>query len=76
MKIIVKTIKGINIILNVNPTDSIDIIKDKIEYQEGTPSYGQCLIFSGKQLQKNNTLEDYNIEDNSIIRLVMRFNGS
>lgn len=76
MKIFIKTINGINFVLDVEPTDTINAIKAKIEYKEGTPSHGQCLIFGGKQLKKNNTIEEYKIENQSVVQLVNRFSGS
>lgn len=67
---------GKNIALEVEPNDSIDAIKAKIEEIEGIPSDQQKLTFEGKQLEEGKTLSDYNIPRDSTIHLVLRSRGS
>ena len=75
MQIIIKTIDGKQIPLDVEPNDTIENVKAKIGEKEDILPDNQRLIFDNEQLEDNRTLADYNIKNESAIFLILRLRG-
>ncbi|KAM5559164.1 ubiquitin-NEDD8-like protein RUB2 [Rosa sericea] len=71
----VKALTGTEIEIDIEPTDTIDRIKERVEVKVGIPPVQQRLIYAGKQLGDDKTAKDYNIEGGSVFHLVLALRG-
>ena len=71
MQIFIKTPDGDHITLEVEPTDRIEDVKAQIYALEGIATDLQTLIFAGYILEDGNTLQDYSIQKDSTLELIV-----
>lgn len=67
MKLTFKDLKQQKFTIDAEPTETIGAVKEKISKEKGWESAQQKLIYSGKILQDDNTIESYKIEEKGFI---------
>ncbi|EZF36210.1 Nucleotide excision repair protein RAD23 [Trichophyton interdigitale] len=67
MKLTFRDLKQQKFVIDAEPSDKILDVKEKIATEKGWPASQQKLIYSGKILQDDNTVESYNIEEKGFI---------
>lgn len=72
MQILIKTLTGKTIPLDVEPSDTIGAVKTKIQSKEHIPPEHQRLLLPGKELDDSKTLESYNIQKDSTVFIVLK----
>jgi ubiquitin len=75
MRIYVGRLVGPDFDIEVEPTDRIDDIREKIQAVTGTPPDQQRILYKGRQLDDGNTLQDYGIQKDDRISIVLRLRG-
>jgi hypothetical protein len=75
MLIFVKIFPAKIIMRYVEPSDTIDIIKTKLQEQEGIPLFQQHLFFARQRLEGGRTLGYYGIEKEATLFLMLRLRG-
>ena len=71
MQIIIHPNSSPEFSLEVQPTDNLQSVKEKILAKLGTPLDKQRLLFQGTQLEVGRTIQDYRITAGNTIVLII-----
>ncbi len=71
----VKTLTGKTLTLDAEPTDTVEVLKLKIQEKEGIPPDQMRLIYDGEQLEDDRTRHSYGILREATVHLVLRLRG-
>lgn len=75
MQITTQRSTGATYTLEVEPSDSIENVKAKVQDKSGIEPQNQRLIFGQNRLEDGRTLSDYNIQANSVLQIVELADG-
>ena len=74
-EIFVQTLTGKKLRLEYLPDCTIEMLKSRVQDCEGIPPDQQRLIFAGRQLEDDLTLDDYELRHGSVLHLVLKLRG-
>ncbi len=74
-KLLVKTLTGKTIEIEVKLTDTVASVKQQVQDKEGIPPDQQRIIYAGKTLEDGRALADYSVTDGATVHLVLRLRG-
>lgn len=72
MQIFVITLFGTPKPINIEPGDTIEFLKLKIQSEVGIHTKHQRLIFNYQELQDNMKISHYNINEKKLINIVLK----
>ncbi|GLJ51505.1 hypothetical protein SUGI_1094880 [Cryptomeria japonica] len=75
LSIKVKTLTGKEVEIDIEPTDTIERIKDLVEEREGIPPLQQRIVYMGKQMHDEKTAKDYGVVGGSVLHLILALRG-
>jgi ubiquitin-like protein Nedd8 len=75
IQIYIKTLTGRKQALNFEPENQVVAVKQSLQEKEGIQVDQIKLIYSGKQLADDKTLESYNIAAGATIHMVLQLRG-
>ena len=75
MRIYAKTLAGGTLDLDVNPSDTIEMVKLNIQSKYGFPADQQRLAFAGLLLDDKHTISEYNVQEGSALLLLLKHKG-
>ena len=75
MLITIKTLSGRRLSLDFEPTQKVEEIKNALQEKEGIPVAQIRLIYSGKILKDDLTIQEANINPGTTLMMMMHLKG-
>jgi hypothetical protein len=71
----IRSLTGKQTEINVHHKMTVSELKDTIERVDQTPFDQQRIVYNGKQLEDERTLDYYDIKPNTIVHIILRIRG-
>lgn len=75
MKLVIATLVGSEVTLDVDPHEKVITVKERLEEKEGIPPEQQRLVYDGKHINDDASLADYKLQDGAKLNLVLSLRG-
>lgn len=76
MRLFVKFLTGKTVILeDVEASDNIDAVKQKIQEREGIPPHQQRFVFAGRQIDNDKSLSEHRVSNECTLHMILRLGG-
>mmetsp|Transcript_14067 Transcript_14067/g.47505 ORF Transcript_14067/g.47505 Transcript_14067/m.47505 type:complete len:91 (-) Transcript_14067:193-465(-) len=75
MQIFIKTLTGRKQAFNFEPSDQVLVVKQSLQEKEGIQVDQIRLIYGGKQLADDATLESYSVSAGDTVHMVLQLRG-
>lgn len=75
MKLVIATLVGSEVTLDVEPNEKVRTVKERLEEKEGIPPEQQRLVYDGKHINDDASLDDYRLQDGAKLNLVLSLRG-
>lgn len=71
----IRSLTGKETLIKVHHKMRVSELKEMIEKQDQTPFDQQRLVYNGKQLEDERTLDYYNITQDTVVHIILRIRG-
>jgi ubiquitin len=71
----IRSLTGKETLIKVHHKMRVSELKEIIEKQDQTPFDQQRLVYNGKQLEDERTLDYYNITQDTVVHIILRIRG-
>jgi hypothetical protein len=71
----IRSLTGKETTINVHYKMIVSELKDMIEKMDQTPFNQQRLVYNGKQLEDDRTLDYYDIKQDTVVHIILRIRG-
>jgi len=71
----IRSLTGKEIPIRVHDKMRVSELKELIEKEDQTPIHQQRLVYNGKQLDEEQTLDYYNITQGTVVHIILRIRG-
>ena len=75
MQVFVETLAGKTVALDVDASDTTEVVKANVGGKLGGPAVFQRLLVEGKQLEDGRVVSSYAVQQHSALHLVLRLRG-